>query len=203
VPELSSDAAHSPVSRHSAQRRGARRYLTGAAGVVAAVALTGAVSAASAAPAPSAPARVVTLTSGSTAPTGHITLQVKYQLKPGARNKLRSVTFSGASKISLKHPALVVSFRPVLPRPFKGQVHAIALTIILRIKNASNFSGALGAKLIASINKNFAGGPRRGLLSDSLLSATVASVSRPKSHQQSITAPVGLQVAVLLGPLLP
>lgn len=185
-------------------------YLIGlsAAGITAAIALTGIASDASATSAPSAPARVVTLTSNSSAPTGHLTLQVKYQLQPRGRNKLLSVTFSGASRISLSHPALIVSLRPVplLRRHAPGggrSVHVIAFSLILKIHNVRNFSGALPAKVLAQISKIFASPPRHRLvLGGSVLSATVASVSRPKS-QAAIAVPVGLQVGVLLGPAVP
>lgn len=212
MPDLVSDATHSSVSRPSARRRLARRYLTGlsAAGVTAAITLAAVASDASASPAPKAPAHVVTLTSSSSAPTGHLMVQIKYRIEPRGRNKLLSVTFSGASKISLRHPALIVSLRPVLPLPLRGggggggggSVRPIAFSFILRLHNARNFSGALPAKLLAQLSKIFASPPRRVRPGGSVLSATVASVSRPRS-QVGITVPVGLQVGVLLGPAVP
>lgn len=211
MPGLSSDVAHSSVSRTSEPRRVVRRYLTGlsAAGVTAAIALTGIASDASASPAPSAPARIVTLTSNSSSPTGHLTVQVKYQLEPQGRNKVKSVTFSGASKISLRHPAVIVSLRPVLtlPRRIPGggvrSIRAIGFTLILKIHNARNFSGALPAKVLTQISKIFAGpGRHRVVLGGFVLSAVVASVNRVNKHV-AISAPVGLQVGVLLGPALP
>lgn len=201
--ELASDAAHSSVSRQHAQRV-ARRYLTGlsAAGVTAALALTGAVGDASASPAANASAHVVTLTSNSTAPTGHVTVQVRYQLEPRGRKKLLSVTYSGASKISLKHPALIVSLRPVLPTPRRTQVRAFA--VILRLHSSKHFSGALSAKLLALIGKSLASPPRRLHPGGFVLAATVASVIRSKGPGPvGIAAPVGLQVGVLLGPVMP
>lgn len=209
MPDLVSDATHSSVSRPSARRRLARRYLTGlsAAGVTAAITLAAVASDASASPAPKAPAHVVTLTSSSSAPTGHLMVQIKYRIEPRGRNKLLSVTFSGASKISLRHPALIVSLRPVLPLPLRGgggggSVRPTAFSFILRLHNARNFSGALPTKLLAQLSKIFASPPRRVRPGGSVLSATVASVSRPRS-QVGITVPVGLQVGVLLGPAVP
>ena len=197
--ELSSDAAHSSVSRQRA-RRVARRYVTGlsAAGVTAALALTVAVGDASASPAASASARVVTLTSSSTAPTGHLTVQLKYRLEPRGRNKLLSVTYSGASKISLKHPALIVSLRPVARASIHGSVNAV----ILRLHNSKHFSGALPARLLALIGKSLAAPSGRIHPAGSLLSAAVASVVRHKNWV-SISAPAGLQVGLLIGPALP
>lgn len=213
MPELVSDATHSP---ERTRPRRARRYLTGlsAAGVTAALALTVAASGASASP---APARVVTLTSNSSAPTGHLTLHVKYQLEARGRNKVRSVTFSGASKVSLKHPALIVSLRPVLLPPSviihrrgcppngthqRCSIHVIVFTIILKIHSLGNFSGALPAKALAQISKVFARSPRVGP-GGYLLSATVASVIRHKRQIAISTVPAGLQVGVLIGPALP
>lgn len=213
MPELSSDAAHSPVSGQRA-RRVARRYLTGlsVAGVTAAVALAGAVSDASASPAAS-PSRVVTLTSSSSAPTGHLTVQVKYRLAVRGRNKLVSVTYSGGTKLIHRHAALVISLVPALLPPFPGRgqvssggkkqvpIHFPRLSIILKIHNARQFSGALPAKVVASISKIFAS-RHRVFPGTTVLEATVASVRRFKKQVQ-IDAPAGLQVGVLLGPLAP
>jgi hypothetical protein len=208
VPELS-NAAHSSVSRRRAPRV-ARRYLTGlsAAGVTAVIALTGAVSDASASPAANPPARVVTLTSNSSAPTGNLTVQVRYQLEPRGRNKVLSATFSGASKISLRHPALIVSLRPVLALPPRhpGQrvsVRVIAFSFILRLHNARSFRGALPARLLRQLGKVFASPPRRPRLGGYVLSATVASVRRTKRQISLQVSPVGLRVGVLLGPVRP
>jgi hypothetical protein len=219
VPELSSDA-QSPGSSQSARRRVARRYLTGlsAAGLTAALALTMAVGDASASPSAKSPARVVTLISSSSAPTGHLTVQVKYQPEKRGRNKVVSVTFSGASRVSLRHPALVISLRPVLAPPLrrgsgagvqkpapKGgpvgvQVHAF--TLILRIRDAHKFTGALSARVVATINKVLAGPIHRVPLVGRVLSVAVASIIRHK-RQVSISTPVGLQTGVLLGPVAP
>lgn len=75
-------------------------------------------------------------------------------------------------------------------------------SFILRLHNARSFSGALPAKLLAQLSKIFANPPRRVRPGGSVLSATVASVSRLRS-QVGIAVPVGLQVGVLLGPALP
>jgi hypothetical protein len=206
VPELPSDA-HSPGSSLSTRRRVARRYLTGlsAAGLTAALALTVAVGDASASPAAS-PARVVTLTSSSSAPTGQLTVKVKYQLVRPGRNKLLSVTFSGASKVSLRHPALILSVRPVLVPPFRRGggspvgVRFHPFNLILRIRDVHKFSGALPARAVATIGKMLA--LRHRVLQTAVLSAAVGSVIRHK-HQVSISTPVGLQVGVLLGPVAP
>jgi hypothetical protein len=216
VPELPSEVAHSPGSRASVRRRLVRRYLTGlsAAGVTAAVILTGAVSDASASPASSAASRVVTLTNSSTAPTGHLTLQAKYRLGRSGRNRVISVTYSGSSNASIKHPALIVSLRPVpglLPprgvqvKVGKRQVHipVFGFTVILRLHNSRSFSGALPRRVLALLRKSFAGPRRRLRIGDVLLSATVASVVRRHKGQFQVSAPVGLQVGVLLGPILP
>lgn len=219
MPELPSDA-HSSGFSHSTRRRVARLYLTGlsAAGLTAALAITVAVGNASASPSAKSPARVVTLTSSSAASAGHITVQVKYQLEPRGRNKLVSVTFSGASRLSLPHPALVFSLHPVLapllrhrggagiqvPAPKGGpvdvQIHPFIF--ILRIRDARKFSGALPARVVATINKIIAGPIHRVPLIGHVLSVTVASV-RDHKHQVSITAPVGLQIGVLLGAVAP
>lgn len=217
MPELVSDVTHPP---EPARPRRARRYLTGlsAAGVTAALALTVAASGALASPAPSAHARVVTLTSSSSAPSGHLTVKVNYQLEPRGRKKVLSVTFSGGSKIKLRHAALIVSVRPALlagavvihrrgcpPKSGTQQpcpIRVIAFTIILKIHSPGKFSGALQAKALAQISKVFARSPRVGP-GGYLLSATVASVIRHK-RQIAITAvPAALQVGVLLGPALP
>lgn len=216
MPELVSDATHSP---EPARQRRARRYLTGlsAAGVTAALALTVAASGALASPAPSAPARVVTLTSSSSAPTGHLTVKVRYQLEPRGRKKVLSVTFSGGSKIKLRHAALIVSVRPALLPPAviihrrgcppngthqRCSVRVIAFTRILKIHRLGNFSAALPAKALAQISKVFARSPRVRPGGD-LLSATVASVIRHKRQIAINTTPAGLQVGVLIGPALP
>ena len=205
MPELPSDA-HSSGSSLSARRRVARRYVTGlsAAGLAAALALTAAVGDASASPAAS-PARVVTLTSSSSASTGQLTVKVKYQFERPGRIKPLSVTFSGGSKLSFRHPALVLSLRPVLvppvrrgPGPVGVQVHPFRL--ILRLRDVHNFSGALSARAVATIGKILA--LRHRVLQTAVLSAAVASVIRSK-HGVSISTPLGLQVGVLLGPVAP
>ena len=206
VPELPSDALSSGSSQ-SARRRVARRYAAGlsAAGLAAALALSVAVGDASASPAAS-PARVVTLTSNSSASTGQLTVKVRYQVERPGRNKLLSVTLSGGAKFSLSHPALILSLRPVLVPPFRRggggpvgvQVHAFNL--IVRIRHARKFSVALPARTVATIGKILA--LRHRILGAFVLSATVGSVIRSK-HGVSISAPVGLQVGVLLGPVAP
>lgn len=219
MPELSSDAAPSSTSRPSTRRRVARRYLTGlsAAGLTAALALTVAVGDAAASPAAKPPARVVTLTSSSSSPTGNLTVQVKYQLEPRGRNKVLSVTFSGGSKISLKHPALIMSLRPMVPLPLvHRQVHCqkigthrrcsirvIAFVTILKIHNQRHFSGALPAKALAQIGKIFAMPPRLIMPGGYVLSATFASVIRHKRQISVDTMLAGLRVGVLLGASLP
>lgn len=188
-----------------------RRYLTGlsAAGVTAAVVLAGAIGDASASPAVSPPNRVVTLTSSSSSPTGNITLKVKYHLERGGRNKVLSATFSGGSKVGLKNPALIVSLRPVVPLGLRRvgrrrTVHVIAFTLILRLHSARHFSGSLPARVLRQISKVFAGQAihRRLRPAGFVLSATAASVSQ-RRKPIGIAAPVGLQVGVLLGPVLP
>lgn len=190
---------------------GIRRYLTGlsVAGVTAAIALTGAVSDASASPAANPPARVVTLTSTSSAPTGNIALQIKYQLERAGRNKVLSVTFSGASKISLRHPALIVSLRPVAPLGVvhRGQripIHVIAFSLIVKLHSSRHFSGTLPAKVLAQLDKIFASQSRHRRLMPGgfVLSATVASVGQ-RERPIGIAVPAGLQVGALLGPALP
>jgi hypothetical protein len=172
---------------------------------------------ASASPSAKAAARMVTLTSSSSAPAGHLRVQVKYQLEPRGRNKPLSVTFSGASKVSLKHPALIVSLRPVAPLLPPGQhpvchksgtrrrcsIRVIAFAILLKIHNLDHFSGALTARELAQIGKIFANPSRRFRPGGYALSATVASVVRHKRQILLAAVPSGLQVGLLLGPAMP
>lgn len=184
-----------------------RRYLTvlSAAGLTAAVVLAVAVSDASASPAASSSSRAVTLTSSSSSPTGNLTTRVKFRIEPQGRNKVLSVTVSGSSRVSLKHPALIVSLRPVARLIVHGQVRAFGFVLILRLHSARHFSRALPAKVLTQIDKVFAALNRhRQPITAALLSVTVGSVSRPGTQKPiSISAPVGLQVGVLLGPALP
>jgi hypothetical protein len=206
VPEFARDACSSGSSL-STRRRVARRYLTGlsAAGLTAALALTVAVGDASASPAAS-PAHVVTLTSSSSASTGQLTVKVRYQLERPGRIKLLSVTFSGASKVSLQHPALVLSLRPVLVPPIRRGTGPVGVQahhpfrLILRIRDARKFSSALPARALATIGKILA--LRHRILPTAVLAAAVASVIR-HNHEVSISTPVGLQAGVLLGPVAP
>jgi hypothetical protein len=117
-----------------------------------------------------------------------------------------SVTFTGASTFNLRHPALILSLHPVIEPPFvhrsavAKQVPFHPFVLILRIRDARNFSGALSARAVASISRFLA--RRHRFVPSDVLTANVGSVSRHR-HGVSITAPAGLQLGVLLGPAAP
>jgi hypothetical protein len=183
-----------------------RKYLTGlsAAGITAALVLTATASGAAASPATPASPQVVTLTSSTSSSAGHITLKFRYQVEPKGKIKPLSATFSGGTRIGFKHPAMLLSLRPIpSPASIRGQkpVPRFGFTIILPVHSASHFSGSLPARLLAIIGKIISAGPRRFPPSGSVLQAILVSIARTKPV--SISTVLGLQVGVLLHPALP
>jgi hypothetical protein len=145
--------------------------------------------------------RAITLTSNTSSAAGQLTLRFSYRPGEGGSVKPLSLTFSGGSPLKIAHPALVFSLRPVA-----GLVHGKPVqvksrrpvTVIVRIRDVRHFSGKLPLKDLPRIDWKFSK-PSRKVAPSVLLAASVASVS-PK-RPVSISAPVGLQVGIVLGPI--
>jgi len=174
-----------------------------ASGVTGAVLVTGAVTGASAAPAP-APSHVVTLESSSSSSAGHLVLRIRYEVERAGHIKPISISYAGGTDVKLRHPALIVSLRPLGPLPPR-QVHARkgrpVVSLILRLRNTHHFSGTLPLRLFSPAFGRI-GRKRIPFLGGRILEATVASVQR-YTRQVAISVPADLQVGILLGPALP
>jgi hypothetical protein len=227
VPALTGDVLPSSHPRRPFRLHLTRRRLAGiaAGGVTAAVLVAGAVTGASAAPAAAASPRVVTLTSSSSAPTGHLTVTFRYGVgRPGKMRPL-SVSYAGGSSLHLRNAALIFTVRPALglpilpakrlPKSCKSKGFAsrcapfFAYSLIVRVRDVHSFSGTVRLPRIAvgitKVTKGkvkfrplpLAGGP--------VLVVTLASVPRAHGKQKpvAISAPIGMQVGILLGPTAP
>ena len=198
------------ADRRSGRLRAAGRYLAGvsAAGIAVGLVLTG-TAAGSAAPAGRSSghsARVITLTSNTSSSAGQLTLRFTYRPVKGGAVKPLSLTYSGGSPLKIAHPALVFSLRPVpgsvRGKPIQVKSRPSVISVIVRIRDVRHFSGKLPLKALLRMSWRF-GKPSRRLHAapTALLGASVASVS-PK-RPVSISAPVGLQVGIVLGPIAP
>jgi hypothetical protein len=207
---LTDIAARQPsADRRSVRlRTAAGRCLAGvsAAGIAVGLVLTGTAtgSAAPTAEGSGHPARVITLTSNTSSSAGQLTVRFSYRPGEGGAVKPLSLSFSGGSPLKIAHPAVVFSLRPVPGfvhgKPVQVKSHRSALVVIVRIRDVRHFSGKLPLKDLPRIDWKFSKSSRQFRVAPTaLLQASVASVS-PK-RPVSISAPVGLQVGILLGPL--
>jgi hypothetical protein len=204
---LTDIAARQPSAdrRFGRLRAAAGRCLAGAsaAGIAVGLVLTGTATG-SAAPTEAGsghPARVITLTSNTSSSAGQLTMRFSYQPGKGGSIKPVSLSFSGGSPLKLAHPALVFSFRPVpaFVHGKPGKVKARPSVIIIGLRDLRHFSVKLPLKALPRIDWKFKSSGKLRVPPTALLQATVASVS-PK-RPVSISAPVGLQVGIVLGPI--
>lgn len=198
----------SAARRSGRLRTVAGRYLAGvcAAGIAAGLVLTGTAtgSAAPTAAGSGQADRVITLTSNTSSSAGQLTVRFSYRPGKGGAVKPLSLSFSGGSPLKIAHPAVVFSLRPlpgfVRGKPVEVKSRPKPLIVIVRIRDVRHFSGKLPLKDLPRIDWKFSKSPRQVRVAPAaLLAASVASVS-PK-RPASISAPVGLQVGILLGPI--
>lgn len=186
----------------------ARRYLAGvsAVGIAAGLVLTGAATG-SAAPTSGGSghaARVITLTSNTSSSAGQLTVRFSYRPGESGSAKPLSLTFSGGSPLKIAHPAVVISFRFVPGfvhgKPVQVKARPRAFAVVVRIRDVRHFSGKLPIKDLPRMAWKFGKQPRKiRVVPTALIGATVASVSTKRPV--SISAPVGLQVGIVLGPI--
>jgi hypothetical protein len=189
-------------------RHRAHRYLAGisAVGVAAGLVLTGAVSSSAAPAAASASAKIVTETTSTSSSTGQLTLVFKYEILGKRSVKPISLTYSGASSVGVKHPALVLDLGPTLaPPPGRHPVRerAPAFLKVVRIADVRHFSGKISLHAFFKVKRVVV---RKGhwVLAPfgPMLNATLASVSAKKPLRLQIV-PGSMRVELVLGPLLP
>ncbi len=209
MPVITGEVSPSSRSRRlfGVPRRRRRLAAIAAAGATCAALAVGAVTA-SAAPAASAPPRVITLTSSSSSAGDHLTVSFRYQTERAGKIKPLPVSYAGGTRLKLRHPVLIVTLRPVADFPFR-QVHkqtvaVRAFTLVVRIRNAGDFSGTfrLPSRLFGRVSW-ISGGHLGSIPVSRVLTVTLASISRPKPPPTVITALGGAQVGILLGPALP
>jgi hypothetical protein len=203
---LTGEVPHSSSSHRSLRLAAPRRRLAAlaAAGVAGAVVVTGAVTGASAAAPAPAPSHVVTLTSSSSSSAGHLVLRFRYEI--GRTGKIRpiSISYAGGTRIKVRHPALIVSLRPLgllQPRQVHARKGVPVVSLILRLRNTHHFSGNLPLRAFIPAFRNN-GRTRIPFPGGRILEATMASVQRFK-RQVTISVPAVLQVGILFGPALP
>lgn len=210
MPVLTGETAHSSRPRRPRRRpalriRTPRRRLAAitAAGVTGAVLVTGAVTGASAAAPAPARSSIITLTGSSSSSAGHLTVRFRYQVERAGKIKPLSISYAGGTSLNLRHPALIVSLRPVLAVPFR-QIRAVKgpriVTLILRIRDTHHFSGTIRPGLFGQVSLHSTG-RRLPAPGGEVLEATLASVTQTK-RVQSISAPIGMQVGILFGPAI-
>jgi hypothetical protein len=169
--------------------------------------LTGA-SAGSASPSvATASSKVITLTSSTSSSAGHLTVRLKYDFGPHDSIRVVSAAYSGGSPLRFAHPALVVTFRPVLS-PSVGRVTKVKGRspfgpLILKIRDARAFSGRFPVRDLPRLSWKSVGrkgkpGPGPSLLIES----AIGSVSTA-GKSVTIESVVGLQVGIVLGPVGP
>ncbi|HET7016161.1 MAG TPA: hypothetical protein VFI65_19730 [Streptosporangiaceae bacterium] len=195
------------ADKRSGPLRAAGRYLVGVSAVAIAsgLVLTG-TAAGSAAPTLGGsdhPARAITLTGNTSSSAGQLSVRFSYRPGEGGAVKPLSLTFSGGSPLKIAHPAVVFSLRSV-PGLVHGKPVQVksrpVITVVVRIRDVHHFSGKLPVKDLLRIGLRF-GKPGRQVRSAPtvVIAASVASVSQKRPV--SISAPVGLQVGILLGPI--
>jgi hypothetical protein len=208
---LTGFAAQQPsADRRAGRLRATRRYLAGfsAAGVAAGLVLTG-TAAGSAAPTlrgsgSGHPARIITLTSNTSSAAGQLTVRFSYRPGKGGAVKPLSLTFSGGSPLKIAHPAVIFTLRPVPGsvhgKPVQGKSRRPTITVVVRIRDVHHFSGKLPVKDLPRIGLRFGKSSRQIRPAPAvIIEASVASVS--SKRPVSISALVGLQIGVLLGPI--
>jgi hypothetical protein len=129
---------------------------------------------------------------------------MRFSYRPGKGGAVKplSLSLSGGSPLKIAHPALVFSFRPVpglvhgKPVQVKSRPPSI---IIVRIRDVRHFSVKLPLKALPRFNWKFKPSRQVHVGPTVLLQASVASVSRKRPG--SISAPVGLQVGIVVGPI--
>jgi hypothetical protein len=189
------------LSARPRRPRIARRYANGLSALAAGagLVLTGAASS-SAAPATQASPRVITLTSSTSSPAGHLTVTLRYELTPSRAVKPLSVSYSGGSSLRLSHSAILFTLRPVAGTLFRRgrqvRTRAPGIVLILKISDLRHFSGRIPVRTLPKLIGRVVS-PKRGLAPlSAVLEASLASVTtKPKG----ISLPVGLQVGVLFG----
>ncbi len=208
--QVGADQREARAGGRGHRRVGLRTSLAGlsVAGVAAAVLLaTAAVGVQGAAAAESSAsmrgATTSTLTSSSAA--GNLSVQVKYVSGPKGGIKIVSLTYSGGAKVKVSKPALMFVFGPagpLLPQPpVHKKVHknksARAFFLVLRLKvtSAASFSGALSARVLATLNKH--GGLRAGPIGGESVSVTLTSGGQVTRRKQVTLHPV-IQAGLLL-----
>lgn len=137
-----------------------------------------------------------TVTQTTSSSTGTMTVQVKDHR--GRRGlKVASVTYSGTLAAAIKRPTLTIIFAPSGP-PFRPPVHhRMRLRIVVFHVNLkgplTTFSGALPARVIASVNRN------GGLQGGYTLNVNLGNII--KKTRRSITARLVMQEGIVLTPI--
>ncbi|HUJ06317.1 MAG TPA: hypothetical protein VLX31_09460 [Streptosporangiaceae bacterium] len=207
--QVGADQREARAGGRGRRKVGLRTSLAGlsVAGVAAAVLLTTAaagVQGAAAAESSTSMRGATTSTVTSSSAAGSLTVQVKYVSGPKGGIKIDSVTYSGGANVKVSRPALMFTFGPagpMPPAPGQRKVHknkrAPAFFVVLRLKvtSAASFSGALPARLLATLNKH--GGLRLGPFGGESVSVTLTSGGQV-THRRQITLHPVIQAGLLL-----